>query len=88
MIDNMEEKSKLEEDAKTLADEKEFMKYFLKENINVKESLDFLGHVIQRLNIYLKKGKEDINIKKKLNKYYCFIFFSQNLIFLCYIFPK
>ena len=30
MIDNVEEKSKLEEDTKTLIDENEFMKYFLK----------------------------------------------------------
>lgn len=65
MIENEEEKQKLEEDTKNFCDENEFVKSFLtsaKENININESLDFLlDHVIQRLNDYLNQGKEDIN---------------------------
>ncbi len=65
LIENEEEKAKLEEDTKNFNEENEFVKYFFtsaKDNINVKESLDFfLEHIIQRLNNYLKKGNEDIN---------------------------
>ena len=65
MIENEEEKKKLEEDTKSFCDENEFVKSFLtsaKENININESLDFLlDHVIQRLNDYLNQGKENIN---------------------------
>ena len=65
LIENEEEKKKLEEDTKNFCEENEFVKSFLtsaKENINVNESLDFfLEHVIHRLTDYLKQGKEDIN---------------------------
>ena len=65
MIENEEEKQKLEEETKNFSDENEFIKSFLtsaKDNINVTESLDFLlEHIIKRLNDYLKQGKEDIN---------------------------
>ena len=65
MIENEEEKKKLEEERKSFCDENEFVKSFLtsaKENININESLDFLlDHVIQRLNDYLNQGKENIN---------------------------
>jgi small GTP-binding protein len=65
MIENEEEKQKLEEETKNFCDENEFVKSYLtsaKENINVNESLDFfLNHVIQRLNDYLNQGKEDVN---------------------------
>ena len=65
MIENEEKKQKLEEETKDFCEENEFIKSFLtsaKDNINVSESLDFfLDHIIQRLNDYLKQGKEDIN---------------------------
>jgi small GTP-binding protein len=65
LIEDEEEKKKLEEDTKNFCEENEFVKSFLtsaKENINVNESLDFfLEHVIHRLTDYLKQGKEDIN---------------------------
>ena len=58
-------KKKLEEETKTFCEENEFVKSFLtsaKDSINVNESLDFfLDHIIQRLNDYLKEGKEDVN---------------------------
>ena len=65
MIENEEEKQKLEEETKNFCEENEFIKSFLtsaKDNINVNESLEFfLDHIIQRLNDYIKQGKEDIN---------------------------
>jgi small GTP-binding protein len=65
MIENDDDKKKLEEETKTFCDENEFVKSFLtsaKDNINVNESLEFfLDHVIQRLKDYLKEGKEDVN---------------------------
>jgi small GTP-binding protein len=65
MVENEEDKQKFEEETKNFCDENDFVKSFLtsaKENINVNESLDFfLDHIIQRLNDYLKQGKEDIN---------------------------
>ena len=65
MIENEEDKTRLEEETKNFSNENEFVKSYLtsaKENINVNESLDFfLDHIIQRLNDYLNQGKEDIN---------------------------
>ena len=65
MIENEEEKQKLEEETKNFCEENEFIKSFLtsaKDNINVNESLEFfLDHIIQRLSDYIKQGKEDIN---------------------------
>ena len=65
MIENDDDKKKLEEETKTFCEENEFVKSFLtsaKDSINVNESLDFfLDHIIQRLNDYLKEGKEDVN---------------------------
>ena len=65
MVENEEDRQKFEEETKQFCDENDFVKSFLtsaKENTNVNESLDFfLEHIIQRLNDYLKQGKEDIN---------------------------
>ena len=59
MIENEEEKQKLEEETKNFCEENEFIKSFLtsaKDNINVNESLEFfLDHIIQRLNDYIKQ---------------------------------
>ena len=65
LIENEDNKKELEKETKNFCDENEFVKSFLtsaKENINVNESLSFLlDHIIQRLNDYLKQGKEDKN---------------------------
>ena len=66
MIENEEEKQKLEEETKNFCDENEFIKSYLtsaKDNINVNESLEFfLDHIIQRLNDYLKQGLENMRL--------------------------
>ena len=65
MIENDEEKTKLEEETKKFCEENEFVKCFLtsaKDNININESMDFfLEHIIKRLIDYLKEGNENIN---------------------------
>ena len=65
MIENEEDKTKLEEETKKFCEENEFVQSFLtsaKDNININESIDFfLEHIIKRLLDYLKEGKENIN---------------------------
>jgi Ras-related protein Rab-32 len=65
ILENDDEKKQIEEETKTFCEENEFIKFFLtsaKDDINVKESIDFFtGHIIQRLEDYLKQGNEDIN---------------------------
>lgn len=65
ILENDDDKKQLEEETNTFCEENEFTKFFLtsaKDNINVKESIDFFTeHIIQRLEDYLKQGKEDIN---------------------------
>ena len=65
MLKNDDEKKRFEEETNTFCEENEFIKFFLtgaKDNINIKESIEFFTeHIIQRMEDYLKQGKEDIN---------------------------
>ena len=64
-IDLIEEKKDLDEiekKTKDLAEQNEFIKYFLtsvKENVNVEEAMNYLiGNIIDRLEVYAKNGGE------------------------------
>lgn len=65
IIENEDDKKKIEEETKNFCEENDFINSFLtsaKDNINVNESLEFfLEHITKRLEDYLKQGNEDIN---------------------------
>ena len=64
-IDLIEEKNELEElenKTKIVAEENDFIKYYMssvKENVNVDEVMDFIiGNIVDRLEVYTKNGGE------------------------------